>query len=415
MRQGVGCALYEAEAGSLDEVRRCLEGWRFACRLLGGGATETPLAPGELLVIELRGGPADAAAPLVAAHARAGGATLALCPADDARGLARAAAFGCDDLLAWPFDPIELVRRLQILASLVALTAERTARDRLFAPYHDGLDPARAVRGRVPGVALLGRSDAAQAQLTAALPPASLAYLEGPRHLDMALRSGGIDLLLVTQPDLLAAALEAVEASDQEPPFLLAAHAGPPWALELPPQIDLLSLPAPMPVARARLALALRSAAQRRWLRSPPLGAAAPLLLDALTDLYNQGAFLDYLRAAGPDCALIGIEHEHLEAINEQSGYAAGNRTLAQLGRALQRQIRAHDLAAHLGGGRFAVAVPIQDAGRLDRLCRRLQAVVAGPERWPLLVRAEALPARGTPAQRLSRLFADVRRLRAVA
>jgi GGDEF domain-containing protein len=420
MRQGIGCALYEAEAGSLDEVRRCLESWRFACRLAGSGTTaEAVPSPLELLVVELRGGPAGgAAAPLVAAHARAGGATLALCPADDARGFALAAAFGCDDMLAYLFDPIELVRRLQTLASLAGLAVERTQRRQLFAAYNDPQPaplPATPVPSRLPGVALMGRSEAVQAQLVAALPPASLIYLETPMRLGAALMSGGIDLLLVTQPDLLAATLQAVDDSDAEPPILLAAHAGPPWALELPPQVDLLSLPASMPVARARLALALRTAGLRRWLLSPPLGAAAGLLVDSLTGLYNQGAFLDYLRLGGADRAVIGLEHGRLDWINEQSGYAVGNRTLAALGSGVRRQMRVQNFAAHLGGGRFAVAVATQDAGRLERLCRQLQTGVAGQEPWQILTRAEVLPARGMPAQRLSRLFANARRLRAVA
>ncbi len=262
---------------------------------------------------------------------------------------------------------------------------------------------------------MLGRSGPSQAQLAAALPPARLTYLETPLRLRSALQAGGIDLLLVTQPDLLAAALQAVDEADEEPPFLLAAHAGPPSALELPPQVDLLSLPAPMPVTRARLALALRTAALRRWLRAPPLGVATNLLIDSLTGLYNQGAFLDYLGACRGRSRADRPRARPSGRINEQSGYAAGNRALAMLGRSLRRQLRTHDFAAHLGGGRFAVAVAAPDSGKLERLCRRLQAGVAGVEHWPMLARAEALPVRGMPAQRLSRLFADVRRLRAVA
>ena len=97
-----------------------------------------------------------------------------------------------------------------------------------------------------------------------------------------------------------------LSSDESEPPMVLAAHAGPPWALELPPQVDLLSLPAPMPLVRCRLALALRMATLRRWLRDPPLAAARSLLINSLTGLYNHGAFLDYLRmwrGTGPDRA----------------------------------------------------------------------------------------------------------------
>ena len=120
--------------------------------------------------------------------------------------------------------------------------------------------------------------------------------------------------------------------------MVLAAHAGPPWALELPSQVDLLSLPAPMPMVRCRLALALRMATLRRWLRDPPLAASRSLLVDSLTGLYNHGAFLDYLRMPGEEWALIGLEHDRLEWINRQAGYAAGNLVLAALGRSLRRR-----------------------------------------------------------------------------
>jgi GGDEF domain-containing protein len=167
----------------------------------------------------------------------------------------------------------------------------------------------------------------------------------------------------------------------------------------------------PTLLARQRLALALRVGGLRRWLRAPPLEGSAPLLLDALTGLYNQGAFLDYLRAAGEDAALVALEFDRLDELNLMAGYATGNRALAQLGAQLRRALRAEDFAAHLGGGRFAVAVSRPGRQQLERLCRRLQLEVGEG----LLAGAEALPVRGAPAQRLARLFGDLRRLRPAA
>ena len=288
----------------------------------------------------------------------------------------------------------------------------------MFAAYREDPPVALAPRPseyRRPRVVLLGRADDCQVQMAAALPSSSVNYLEGTSSLRSALEGGGIDLLIVTEPGLLASTLDIVETAASEPPMLVAAHAGPPWALELPPQVDLLSLPAPMPLARVRLALALRIVALRRWLREPPLGEAQGLLIDSLTGLYNQGAFLDYLRTAGEDRALIGLEHDRLDWINQQSGYAAGNRILAQLGQSLRRRVRAHDFAAHLGGGRFAVAAARTSRPKLERLAHRLQATVAENEPWLMLAAPECLPSGGTPAQRLSRLFGDLRRLRPAA
>jgi GGDEF domain-containing protein len=409
MRQGIGCVLREAEAGSLDEVRRCLEGWRFACRSVGV-AEAAATAAGEIEVVELTGTLAPAPG--------AGRPRLALCGPGDAKALSLAASLGFDDALMAPLDPVELVRRLQALATLAALAAERRRRAELFTPYRGVAQPAvmsATASPDRPGVIVLGKADDSQLQAVAALPPAKLTYLENPRALSGLLRGGAVDLVLVTQPALLVAALAAVEDADEEPPALLAAHAGPPGALELPPQVDLLPLPAPMALARLRLALALRSAELRRWLRKPPLGDAAGLLVDALTGLFNQGAFLDYLRVAGADKALLGLEPDRLDELNRVAGYAAGNRALARLGLGLARSVRAEDLAAHLGGGRFAVAVTVASRDQLERLRRRLEGTIAAGEPWQLLTAAESLPARGAPAQRLARLFADLRRLQPAA
>ena len=418
MRQGISCVLCGAEPGSLEEVRRSLASWRLACRRADLKEVAEGSTGDDLLVVELRGDrspPVDAA---LAAQRAAGGAALALCDPGDARAISLAVSSGFDDLLAMPFDPIELVRRVQTLADLSQLTAERRSRSLMFAAYREDPPVALAPRPseyRRPRVVLLGRADDCQVQMAAALPSASVNYLEGTSSLRSALEGGAIDLLIVTEPGLLASTLDIVETAASEPPMLVAAHAGPPWALELPPQVDLLSLPAPMPLARVRLALALRIVALRRWLREPPLGETQGLLIDSLTGLYNQGAFLDYLRTAGEDRALIGLEHDRLDWINQQSGYAAGNRILAQLGQSLRRRVRAHDFAAHLGGGRFAIAAARTSRPKLERLAHRLQATVAENEPWLMLAAAECLPSGGTPAQRLSRLFGDLRRLRPAA
>ena len=418
MRQGISCVLCGAEPGSLEEVRRSLAAWRLACRSADLKEVAEGSTGDDLLVVELRGDrspPVDAA---LAAQRAAGGAALALCDPGDARAISLAVSSGFDDLLAMPFDPIELVRRVQTLADLSQLTAERRSRSLMFAAYREDPPVALAPRPseyRRPRVVLLGRADDCQVQMAAALPSASVNYLEGTSSLRSALEGGAIDLLIVTEPGLLASTLDIVETAASEPPMLVAAHAGPPWALELPPQVDLLSLPAPMPLARVRLALALRIVALRRWLREPPLGETQGLLIDSLTGLYNQGAFLDYLRTAGEDRALIGLEHDRLDWINQQSGYAAGNRILALLGQSLRRRVRAHDFAAHLGGGRFAIAAARTSRPKLERLAHRLQATVAENEPWLMLAAAECLPSGGTPAQRLSRLFGDLRRLRPAA
>lgn len=405
MRQGIGCVLREAERDSLAEVRRCLEGWRFVCRTIGE-SDGVDNAAGEVEIVQLRG---DAGSPIGSRSPR-----LALCRQDDTRALSLAASAGFDDVLTMPLDPVDLVHRLQVLATWAALADERRRRADLFLPYRDQPMPPIA-EPRLPQVAVVGVANDQQVRVVAALPPARLTYLGCADQLPGLLRGADVDLVLVTQPMLIGRVLAAVDDLAGEPPVLLAAHAGPPTTLELPPQIDFLPMPAPLALARIRLALALRIAETRRWLRAPPLGGAARLLRDALTGLYNQGAFLDYLGIAADTKVLVGLEPDRLDEINRVAGYAAGNRALAALGHELTRSVRAEDFAAHLGGGRFAVAVQASGREQLERLRCRLEATVAAGAPWRLLTSAEALPARGAPAQRLARLFGDLRRLRPAA
>ena len=415
MRQGIECALREAESGSLNGLRRCLEGWRFVCRRVDAAAgVEAAPNDGAIQVVELRGH-----GPLPATTQRtAWSPSLALCHHDDVKALSLAASSGFDDVLIMPLDPVELVRRLQSLAAFAELRTEHRRRAELFAPYRDEARgaPAALIDNQTKSkVVLLGKADDHQVRVVSALPPASLTYLETPRQLPALLSGGAIDLALVTQPGLIVAALEAIDMASGEPPMLLTAHAGPPTALELPPQVEHLPLPAPWVLIRMRLALALRVGALRRWLRAPPLGDASGLLLDALTGLFNQGAFLDYLRVTGEERALIGLEPDCLDQLNRMAGYAAGSRALARLGQVLRHSVRSQDFAAHLGGGRLVVAVTASSRQQLEGLRCRLETTVAAGEPWHVLSAAEGLPARGAPAQRLARLFGDLRRMRPAA
>jgi diguanylate cyclase (GGDEF)-like protein len=141
-------------------------------------------------------------------------------------------------------------------------------------------------------------------------------------------------------------------------------------------------------------------------------------MLDSLTGLCNPGVLLDHLgiedHAAGR--ALIGFAVADLRAINARHGHAAGNRLLAELGRRLNRIVRPEDLAAHLGGGRFALAV----AGacgrtRPERVRQRIAVALAQPTTavvGAVGIRSSVAPwpAPGSAEARLAGLFRDVAR-----
>ena len=415
MRQGFGCLLVEAQPGSLAELDHCLDRWRLGCqRVARADVAEPGHARADLLVIEIGQEPPSTWSTLTAAWRPAGRPVLALCPQDGAKALSIAASLGVDDVLLVPLDPAELARRLQLLAAMGELAAERRRRTDLFAPYlqRNGRAPPPPSPTRAL-IAVLGEPDATQVNVTTALPPADVTYLASPAQLPVLLRRGLVDLLLVTRPSWIMESLLALEQAGSAAPMLLAAHSGSPSVEELPPQVDLLPLPAPAALARLRLGLVLRIAGLRRWLRDPPLQDARALLIDSLTGAYNQGAFLDYLRTTGDGSPLVALELNGLDRLNARIGN--GNLALAEFGRRLRRATRAEDFAAHLGGGRFAVAVASANRRQLDRMCHRLQLEIGDGVDWGVLAVAEGLPVRGAPAQRLARLFGDLRRVRPAA
>ena len=122
--------------------------------------------PEEILLLEsqrLRRGPGVGRG----SKQRAGGATLALCPADEAGALSLAASWGCDDMLAAPLDPIELVRRLQTLASLTLWSASASAAPSCSRLIATGPKPRRQVSvvQHIGPPCLLGRPGPEQVQL----------------------------------------------------------------------------------------------------------------------------------------------------------------------------------------------------------------------------------------------------------
>ena len=171
MRQGIGCVLCEAEPGSLAEVRRCLEagGSSAAASTLEAGRGGAPLAT-ICWSSSLRGEPLRGRS--LRPWRRSGrpaAPTLALCAPDDARPCRSPPRCGFDDMLAMPFDPVELVRRLQTLADLSRADRGAPRRSRLFAAYRDGsasgAGPPPDASTAGPAVVLLGRPTTDQVQM----------------------------------------------------------------------------------------------------------------------------------------------------------------------------------------------------------------------------------------------------------
>ena len=119
-------------------------------------------------------------------------------------------------------------------------------------------------------------------------------------------------------------------------------------------------------------------------------------LSDPLTGLWNRRAWNRQLqtRAGIPigerlNWCLVIVDLDHFKSVNDQQGYAAGDRILKTAAEALAANIRDHDFAARLGGDEFGLLlaeVVDEDATRVverilsaltDRLQRRGSVLTA--------------------------------------
>lgn len=124
-----------------------------------------------------------------------------------------------------------------------------------------------------------------------------------------------------------------------------------------------------------RLASAMRAARRR---------IAALAERDGLTGLVNLRSFRDLLqsehesRAAGhgDGYALLMVDVDHLKLINDQFGHECGNAALRNVAEAMQRTVRASDVACRYGGDEFIVLLPGADGPVAETVAQRIRNAV---------------------------------------
>lgn len=125
----------------------------------------------------------------------------------------------------------------------------------------------------------------------------------------------------------------------------------------------------------------LRAASEMR--RAETLKAQA--LYDALTNLYNRRAWDSLMayeeercRRYGHPAAVLAIDLDGLERVNDEHGHAAGDALLQRAGHALRNAARAVDVVARLGGDEFGIISAECDAAGATALLGRVRAALAG-------------------------------------
>lgn len=417
MRRGFAVEIVEARPGSLASLAEWLEAKGYAltrlapAMLVGRAAASQP----RVRLIEVD---ADQAASRLATLSRRspddGVAIAAVAAEAEALSLSKALAIGVDDLLTYPFDEEELCIRLDALHQLGRARAALRERASTFARFRPR-GPATAAaatrpRRRPAGsdrarVLVIGPASQHKVKIGEALGQAALNFADNLEKAKGPISTRSFDMIvllgtnaaarrdLLRWPDLGSdhppVTLLALDQTSQDEPLETKRR------LAHLPVADRLVLPQPAELVRSRMDFWLGFAALQRRLLAPPEDELLGLCHDALTGLFNHGFFLEHLRtieAGGVQRGgLVFVELINAPRLNEAAGHAMVNRYLAALGPALRRDLRAEDLAAHLGAGRFAVLLDDVTEGAATRIGRRLERLLARvPHDLPMTPRLTA-------------------------
>ncbi len=448
MRHGFPAEIVEARTDSLSSLAAWLEanGYQPHRRRVGDLGRQAPGSCVRLVEIT-----ADESAERLAALTRRGAgehmAVAAIVPESDEISLAKALAVGPDDLLTYPFDADELAVRLDSLHQLGRARTVLAERAGTFARFQSPASgPGQTPPGPAAGAARTGEGEAATPRRRTATVGRPRVLVVGPASQHKVKVGEALARALINYADSLERAKGAMATGDFHMVVLLGTNAAARrdlvrWPelcgsrattllvldptsgddhleirqrLALLPVADRLSLPQPAELVRARMDFWLTFVALQRQLLGPPPGELYGLCHDGLTGLFNHGYFLEHLRSidlAPPhQRAMLVIELVNMARLNEAAGHAMVNRYLAALGPMLRQNVRAEDLPAYLGAGRFAVLlddVARDAASQIGRRLERLLGQVAHAGSLPprLTARSFELGVGTVPLQLLQEAF----------
>jgi len=116
---------------------------------------------------------------------------------------------------------------------------------------------------------------------------------------------------------------------------------------------------------------------------------------DTLTPLPNRRCFIrevgrvvKQVSRYGDSAAVMFVDVDALKAINDAHGHSAGDAALIHVAGFLQREVRATDLVARIGGDEFGLLLDHLDEAAADAKARALLAGIAGA---PLVIEGKAI------------------------
>lgn len=104
---------------------------------------------------------------------------------------------------------------------------------------------------------------------------------------------------------------------------------------------------------------------------------------DNLTQMANRKYFdgelateLGRVRRHGRDLSLLMLDIDFFKRINDQHGHPAGDAVLFQLGQLIRARVRAHDIAARLGGEELGILMPETDLAAARGVAEELRQAI---------------------------------------
>jgi two-component system cell cycle response regulator len=397
----------------LELVCARLRGWGcqlHACESLAGLLEALAQAPVDIVLIDagvadglpvvshLKSDPRTRFVPVIVATAE-----------DEASVASTALAVGADDVFVLPIEDIELYARIRALARVSVMEVERRRRDAVLAEF--GVQPVAEVP-TVPAIdrisiLLVGPAGGDQIQVMTALGgAASAAYAESAESALERLRREDLDVAIITSShdhheiQRLCAAIRA-DAILFDLPVVLIGDPGHLADRSLPFHwgvSDVLFQPFLPEVLRLRVQAWVRQQRLRRRLRGGVDGEDLAPTTDRLTRLYGHGllhGFVERLigqsRTTGTPLSVAAFGIAKMRQINQEHGYAAGDRILAQVGSLIARTTRAEDLPARFGDDRFCLVINGATGREARAASERLATILS---QTPLAIaRGEAIQA----------------------
>ena len=117
---------------------------------------------------------------------------------------------------------------------------------------------------------------------------------------------------------------------------------------------------------------------------------------DRLTGLYNRLALMELMdhhlalaRRRGSPLALLMLDIDHFQVVNDQHGHLVGDEVLRQVAQRAKARLRGADLLARFGGEEFLALLPATAAEGARAVAEDIRRAVADP---PMVVHGVSIP-----------------------